>query len=119
MNKKYSYGIFVIIALLLFNSLFQITFIQLGKSSKFHADQTVSKSKLLSAIKGIDCINEVEEDYNEDSPENSLQSILNINFDLFKSKLNNLLLVSSKYKSASKNLFNNVPIHIALGIFRI
>ncbi|MFA9215095.1 MAG: hypothetical protein ACEQSR_14855 [Candidatus Methylacidiphilales bacterium] len=117
MNKKYSYGIFVIIALLLFNSLFQIAFIQLGKSSTFHANQTVGKSKLLNGIKGIDCISEVEEDFNEDAPENNLQSIHH--FDLFKLKLNNLLLVSSNYKSAPKNLFNNVPIHIALGIFRI
>lgn len=105
--------------MLLFTSLFQASFFRFGKASSFHSNQTVSKSKLINGIKEVDCINEIEEDSNEDSPENNLQSILNVGFELFNSKLNNLLLVCSNYNNFNRNLFNSVPIHIALGVFRI
>lgn len=119
MNKKYVYSIFVVISLLLFSSFFQTTLSRFYKFNNSSASSTISKSNSISGVYVADCLMENEENLTEDSTETFVQFLTKICFDYLNTKSNSLLSKSSKYAQFNNNIFNNVPIHLALGIFRI
>jgi hypothetical protein len=118
MTKKVSNYLFLLIAILFSSSIFQTYFIVSSKVNHSKTTQTISSSHLINELHTICYISEVEET-DEDNFETLFHCLSFYNSCVFNLKSNNLNLGLLPFSNLNKNLFGNVPIRIALGIFRI